>query len=353
MAPPLLEIKELSIHFHTDYGVVKAISEASLRIGHEEIVGLVGESGCGKTTIARAILRVIPTPPGEIEEGAILFDGEDLLRLSPQQMEQKIRGSAITFIPQDPLLSLNPVFKIRTQIMDLLAWKVIEKANGNGWTGRMGRRWRSLRPWPTGREKSSLERIVEIFREVQLPAPLLQLNKLPHELSGGQRQRIMIAMALLTHPRLIIADEPTTALDVTVQAQIIRLLRKLVREHGASVLFITHDLGVAKEICDRIVVLYAGQEMESAPQDQFFKRPSHPYTRRLLDSLPNVRGKIVDIPGEVPNLIRPPVGCRFHPRCDRVQPICSERRPPADEITSEHWVRCFNPVRYDLRRKDE
>jgi peptide/nickel transport system ATP-binding protein len=349
MAPTLLEIRKLSIHFHADYGVVKAISEANLRIGREEIVGLVGESGCGKTTIARAILRVIPTPPGEIQEGVILFDGQDLLRLAPQQMEQEIRGSAITFIPQEPLLSLNPVFKIRTQITDLLFWKARQEASGNSWTGRMGRTWRYLRPWAANLDRSSLEPIVEMFREVQIPAPLLQLNKLPHELSGGQRQRIMIAMALLTHPRLIIADEPTTALDVTVQAQIIRLLKKLVRERGVSVLFITHDLGVAKEICDRIVVLYAGQEMESAPRDHFFERPCHPYTRGLLDSLPNVRGKIVDIPGEVPNLISPPAACRFHPRCDRVQPICREQRPPAHEITSGHWVRCFNPIQYGAR----
>jgi peptide/nickel transport system ATP-binding protein len=351
MAPPLLDIKRLSVHFDTDYGVVKAISEANLQIGREEIVGLVGESGCGKTTMARAVLRVIPTPPGKIEEGVILFDGEDLFRLAPHKMEQEIRGSAITLIPQDPLLSLNPVFRIRTQIMDLLSWKAGSKGNGSG---RPARARRYLRPWSAGLDQDrGLDQIVEMLKEVQIPAPLLQLNKLPHELSGGQRQRIMIAMALLTHPRLIIADEPTTALDVTVQAQIIRLLKRLVREHGVSVLFITHDLGVAKEICDRIVVLYAGQEVESAPKDQFFERPCHPYTRRLLESLPNVRGKIVDIPGEVPNLIRPPSGCRFHPRCDHVQPICSEQRPPLHEISSEHWVRCFNPMRDDLRRRDE
>lgn len=351
MSAPLLEIHNLSIDFCTDYGVVEAISEANLSIGREEIVGLVGESGCGKTSIARAILRVIPSPPGKVRKGVILFDGEDLLGVPSAQIEQEIRGRAITLIPQDPLLSLNPVFNIRTQIMDYLFWKRGNKGHHAQPQG-IWKAWRYLRPWPSRLREEMMEWTLEMFREVQIPAPNIQLSKLPHELSGGQRQRIMIAMALLTHPRLIIADEPTTALDVTIQAEIIRLLKSLVREHGASVLFITHDLGVAEEICDRIVVLYAGQEVESAPTSQFFDKPSHPYTRKLLESLPNVRGKIVDIPGEVPNLINPPSGCRFHPRCDYVQPMCRGGRPPTHEISSGHWVRCCNPVVDEKERRN-
>jgi peptide/nickel transport system ATP-binding protein len=344
MAAPLLEIGNLSIHFQTDYGTVKAISKVNVTVGREEIVGLVGESGCGKTTIARAILGVIPSPPGEIEDGIILFDGQDLLQLKTREIEEDIRGRAITMIPQDPFLSLNPVFTIRAQIMELLFWKLGEKAHSAGFLKMMKGAWRYLRPWPPELREDYMAKIMEMFREVQIPAPLMQLNKLPHEISGGQRQRVMIAMALLTNPRLIIADEPTTSLDVTVQAQVIRLLKGLVKRYGTSVLFITHDLGVANEICDRIIVLYAGQEMEMAPTSQFFGNPSHPYTRKLLESLPNARGEIRDIPGEVPNLINPPSGCRFHPRCENVQALCSKDRPPAREMAPGHWVRCYHPV---------
>jgi peptide/nickel transport system ATP-binding protein len=344
MAAPLLEIGNLSIHFQTDYGTVKAISKVNMTVGREEIVGLVGESGCGKTTIARAILGIIPSPPGEIEDGFILFDGRDLLQLEAREIEEDVRGRAITMIPQDPFLSLNPVFTIRTQIMELLFWKLGEKARSAGFSRVIKGVWGYLRPRPREIREEHMAKIVEMFREVQIPDPLLQLNKLPHEISGGQRQRVMIAMALLTNPRLIIADEPTTSLDVTVQAQVIRLLKGLVKRHGTSVLFITHDLGVAHEICDRIIVLYAGQEMEMAPTSHFFGNPSHPYTRKLLESLPNPRGEIKDIPGEVPNLIDPPLGCRFHLRCEYVQDLCRKDRPPACEVAPGHWVRCYNPV---------
>ncbi|HEY5865352.1 MAG TPA: ABC transporter ATP-binding protein [Candidatus Tectomicrobia bacterium] len=315
----VLEINDLTVDFDTDQGVVQAIDHLTFSVRPGEIVGLVGESGCGKTTVARCILGVVPRPPARIRSGEILFQGQDLLRLPEAELTARIRGKAITFIPQDPLAALNPLFPVGVQLRDMLAWSL-----------RQGRRARDIQ-----------EQILAVLRQVQLPSPEKQLGKYPHEFSGGQRQRLVIAAALAPAPDLIIADEPTSALDVTVQAQILLLLKSLVQERGASVLLITHDLGVVAKLCDRVVVMYAGQEAEMAPTASVFAHPSHPYTWNLLESLPErQRGAIRGIPGVVPNLIEPPQGCRFHTRCEFTLPVCRHVQPLALEVAADHWVRC-------------
>ncbi|GIX48873.1 MAG: peptide ABC transporter ATP-binding protein [Candidatus Tectimicrobiota bacterium] len=331
-APPVLEVRDLCLRFHTDQGTVEALDGVNLRVLPGEILGLVGESGCGKTATARAILGVVPAPPGEITGGRILFGGEDLLRLPERELARRIRGRAITLIPQDTLGALNPVFPLRTQLLDVLRWHPPEGDGGLwGLLRRYGRRWR----------RQALAQILALLRQVQLPDPEGALAKYPHEFSGGQRQRLLIAMALLPNPVLVIADEPTTALDVTIQAQILRLLRRLVKERGTSVLFITHDLGVVARLCDRVTVMYAGQEVETAPTAALFTRPAHPYTQQLLASLPDHRKEELEgIPGVVPSLIDPPRGCRFHTRCSQARPECALTRPPERLLAPGHTVRC-------------
>jgi len=339
--PELLSVRGLRVDFVTDQGVVQVLDGVSLDVGPGEVVGLVGESGCGKTTLARAILGVLPTGAARIRGGEVSFKGRDLLREDPAVVNDQVRGRAITFIPQDPFSSFSPLFPVRTQMMDLMKWKS-PRAGDFG-----GPSW--LRRYPRDRYRADRSAVLETLRDVQIPEPVRALRRLPHEFSGGQRQRLMIAMALLPRPDLIIADEPTTALDVTIQAQILRTLRQLVKERGVSVLFTTHDLGTAHEICDRIVVMYAGQEMESAPADAFFRRPAHPYTRRLLDSVPRADGDLRDIPGEVPSLIGPPAGCRFHPRCDYATAECRVTRPERTVVTGAHAVRCHHPLAAEER----
>jgi peptide/nickel transport system ATP-binding protein len=317
----LLEVSNLSVHFHTDRGVVKALDGAGLSVSKGEIVGLIGESGCGKSTLAKSVLRILPSG-GRIIEGNISFAGIDLRNLAEADLNTDIRGKRITLIPQDPFNAFNPVFSVGTQIRDILKWK------GEAKTVR----------------RVDEERIWEMLNQVQIPSPGSQLKKYPYQFSGGQRQRLMIAMALLPHPDLVIADEPTTALDVTVEAQILRLMTDLVRGRDISVLFITHDLGVASEVCEKIVVMYAGQDMEQGPAEILFRKPAHPYTHELLESLPNPEGDIRDIPGEVPSLIHPPGGCRFHPRCPRATGNCSEQRPEKVRVSGNHWVRCLYPI---------
>jgi peptide/nickel transport system ATP-binding protein len=331
----LLAVRDLEVSYHTDRGPARVLDRISVSIAPGEVVGLVGESGCGKTTLARAVLGILPEGAARIHGGEIVFKGRDLLREDPRVVNDQIRGRAITFIPQDPFTSFNPVFTVGTQLMDLMKWKSPRLTSGS-------MRWPAR--YPRARYAADRAAVLEILSAAQIPEPARALGRLPHELSGGQRQRLMIAMAFLPRPDLIIADEPTTALDVTIQAQILRLLRQLVKECSVSVLFTTHDLGIAHEICDRVVVMYAGQEMESAPTDAFFSRPAHPYTRRLLESLPSADGAIRDIPGEVPVLIDPPSGCRFHPRCDYATEACQVALPEASLVGVEHDVRCHHPL---------
>lgn len=338
----LLEVKDLIVYFYTDYGIVEAIDRVNLVVNRGEIVGLIGESGCGKTTTARAILGVIPSPPGRIEEGEILFGGQDLLKMEKTEFNSLIRGKAITLIPQDPFNSFNPLFTVGTQILDIVRWKV-SPSNDKAGESRGEQKGTSRNRWKN-RTKFGSDKVMTMLKQMQIPSPERQLRKYPNEFSGGQRQRIMIAMALLPNPSLIIADEPTTALDVTIEAQILRLLRQLVEEFRISILYITHDLGVASQICDRVVIMYAGQIMETAPISSFFDRPFHPYTKKLLESLPNPKGIITDIPGEIPSLIKPPPGCRFSSRCEFVEPTCRQERPGPKELLPDHWVYCFHPI---------
>jgi len=332
---PLIAVRGLRVSFATDAGVARVLDGVDFTIRRGEIMGLVGESGCGKTTLARAILGILPGNAARIDAGEIRFEGRDLLALPQAALEAEIRGREIAYIPQDPFTAFNPVFTVGTQIGDLMRFK--SPLRHAAPPARFGR-------YPRERREADRARVLELLRLVQLPGPEAILRKYPHELSGGQRQRLMIAMALLPEPKLVIADEPTTALDVTVQAQILKLLKTLARERGAAVLFTTHDLGTAYEICDRITVMYAGQDVEEAPVAAFFARPSHPYTRKLLDSLPSSESGIRGIPGEIPRLVDPPPGCRFHPRCDRASAVCRAERPAPAAVAPDHGVRCHHPL---------
>ena len=330
MIDDLLSVQELSVSFGTEAGTARVLDRVSLSVRPGEIMGLVGESGCGKTTLARAILGVLPAN-ASVDGGRLVFSGEDLLAVSPAEAGMRIRGRAVTFVPQDPFGSFSPLFTVGDQIAELMRWKSPDRTPGS-------------RGYPRVRRRMDVDRTLEMLRAVQLPDPARLLRRYPHELSGGQRQRVMIAMALLPEPRLVIADEPTTALDVTIQAQILKLLRTLATGSGASVLFTTHDLGTAWEICDRVTVMYAGQEVETAGVGGFFGRPAHPYTRMLLDSLPAQGTSLRGIPGSVPNPFAPPSGCRFHPRCPRASDVCAAVHPAASHPEPGHSVRCHHPL---------
>ncbi len=318
MTEPLLSIHDLGAHFFTEDGVVRAVDGVSLTIGRRETVGLVGESGCGKSVTALSIMRLIPNP-GRIVDGEILFENENLLEKSEDEM-RKIRGNKISMIFQEPMSSLNPVLTVGEQIAEAIRLH-------------------------QGLSSSNAKRkAVEMLELVGISSPSTRVNEYPHQLSGGMRQRVMIAMALSCNPSLLIADEPTTALDVTIQAQILELMKNLIKDFGSSLLLITHDFGVIAEVCDKVAVMYAGSIVECAHTKALFKNPKHPYARGLLDLIPRIdvgaeQFEIID--GTVPNLANPPTGCKFHPRCPHVREICSKQKPQLVEVESEHFVSCL------------
>jgi len=326
MADPILAVRGLRLSIRGDEGLAKILDHIDFTLERGRILGIVGESGCGKSTIIRAILGILP-PGARIEAGTIRFDGEDLLTLNEHELNTRIRGSRIGFIPQDPYLALNPVFKIGTQLLEIMRWHASD--DGQGRSGR-GQRHR--------------ERIVALLRRVQLSEPEAALERYPHQFSGGQRQRLVIAAALATSPALVIADEPTTALDVTTQQQILDLLRDLAGEFGLSMLFVTHDLGVVAELCDETCVIYAGQTIEAGPTAALLAAPMHPYTRALLACHPDRADAFVGIPGSVPSPLRATPGCRFAPRCGDMRPGCETRRPGPASLGSGRQVDC---VLYD------
>ncbi|MBW1866449.1 MAG: ABC transporter ATP-binding protein [Deltaproteobacteria bacterium] len=313
----LLKIDRLSVSFTNYQGTSSVLDRVSLTIGRGQILGLVGESGCGKSVTARTILRLIPQPPGNITAGGILFKDEDLLKVSPGRMRQ-IRGNEISMIFQEPMSSLNPVFTVGNQMREVV------------WIHRKLKR----------READIM--CVDMLRQVQMPDPKTVLKKYPHELSGGMRQRVMLAMELVCAPELLIADEPTTALDVTIQGQVLAILTALSRKRNISVLMITHDMGVVAQVCDRVAVMYAGRVVETAPVQELFAGPMHPYTRGLIASIPSMdaNDSLYSIPGSVPTLIDPPPGCRFHPRCTVRLDACDRQVPELRWITPEHQVAC-------------
>lgn len=315
----VLEIKGLKTYFFTDEGVVRSVDGMELSVREGETVGLVGESGSGKSVTSLSVMGLLPKPQGRVVEGAILFEGEDLVKFSETQMRE-IRGNQISMIFQEPMTSLNPVFTIGDQLAEVLR---IHKSMG---------------------KKESRQRAVELLQEVGIPRAEQIVNEYPHNLSGGMRQRVMIAMAMACNPKLLIADEPTTALDVTIQAQILDLMRKLKLENNMSILLITHDLGVVAETCDRVVVMYGGKVVEEADVETIFNAPKHPYTMGLLESIPSMDKEVewlASIPGNVPIPSEMPSGCKFAPRCSKATERCKETEPELRQIGYGHKVRCF------------
>jgi oligopeptide/dipeptide ABC transporter ATP-binding protein len=323
---PILEVRGLRLSIHGDEGVAKILHHVDFALKRGHILGVVGESGCGKSTIIRAIIGILPAG-ARVEAGTIRFDGDNLLTLREEVLNTRIRGSRIGFIPQDPYLALNPVFKVGSQLMEIMRWHAPDDGQGRD-----------------GRALRHRERLLALLRRVQLPDPEGALERYPHQFSGGQRQRLVIAAALATSPALVIADEPTTALDVTTQQQILYLLRDLAEEFGLSMLFVTHDLGVVAQLCDDMCVLYAGQTVETGTTADILARPRHPYTRALLACHPDRAEAFNGIPGTVPSPLRPGAGCRFAPRCAEAREICSRRAPHLSFPGAGHGVDC---VLYD------
>jgi oligopeptide transport system ATP-binding protein len=323
----LLEVDNLHTHFFTREGVLRAVDGISFSVEAGKTLGIVGESGCGKSVTALSIMGLIPKPPARIVEGSVNFQGQDLTTLSDRQLED-IRGREMAMIFQDPMTSLNPTLRIRTQITE-----VLDRHFGYS-------------------KDDARRRAVELLEEVQIPRAAERLDDYPHRFSGGMRQRVMIAIALACNPKLLIADEPSTALDVTVQAEILDLLEELRRDHEMAMIMITHDMGVVAETADDVAVMYAGQIVEHASTEDLFDRPEHPYTEALLGALPQLEGEDVrtgrlrSIPGRPPDLIAPPEGCRFAPRCPyaNLQDGCAETLPELRPIRSRHLVRSRHPA---------
>ena len=333
--PDLLQVKDLQTSFFTPEGEVRAIDGVSFEIGEGKTLGLVGESGCGKSVTSLSIMRLIPSPPGKIVGGEIFYRGRDLLRLNNEAM-RRIRGNEISMIFQEPMTSLNPVFTVGNQIGE-----AIKLHQGLG-------------------KRETRQKTIEMLRLVKIADPESRVDSYPHQLSGGMRQRVMIAMALSCNPSLLIADEPTTALDVTIQAQILELIKELQQKIGGmALLLITHDLGVVSEQADNVAIMYAGKIVERSSTRAIFNRPFHPYTVGLLNSLPGIGGlkkkRLDAIPGMVPSPLHLPSGCRFRDRCPRAQEICAQTEPPLEEKEPGHTVACYFPhteTREQLRTEE-
>ena len=317
----LLDIRDLRTWFKTDDGMVQAVDGVDVRIDRGETVGIVGESGCGKTVTARSVLKLIDMPPGRFESGQILWQGRDLIPLDSAEMD-KIRAREIAIVFQEPMTSLNPVYTVGDQIAEV------------------------VRQHENISKKQAIDRAADMLRLVNIPNPGKRVHDYPHQFSGGMRQRVMIAMALSCSPQLLIADEPTTALDVTIQAQILELMQEMKERLGMSIMLITHAMGVVAETCQRVVVMYAGKVVEEAPVESLFGDPRHPYTQGLIRSIPRVdraatsKERLEAIPGTVPSLLNPAPGCRFAQRCKFVKEICVTAMPPLQEVAPGHRVRC-------------
>ncbi|MDL2220251.1 ABC transporter ATP-binding protein [Eubacteriales bacterium OttesenSCG-928-N14] len=319
MAEKLLDVKNLKTYFYSDTGTVYAVDDVSFHVNEGETLGIVGESGSGKSVCCMSIVRLVETPPGKYVGGEILFDGKDMLQITDEQMRD-IRGNDISLIFQEPMTSLNPIFKVGDQLSEtMILHRGMDK-------------------------KQALAESIRMLDVVRIPNAERIVNEYPFSLSGGMRQRVMIAMALACEPKLLIADEPTTALDVTIQAQVLDLMNDIKRDMNASIIFITHDLGVIAEMCDRVLVMYAGKICEVASVETIFANPLHPYTIGLINSKPDVHGKVKRlhvIPGNVPDLSDRPSGCPFHPRCEKAMPVCSEQYPEEKELENGHRVACW------------
>lgn len=316
----VLEVKDLHVSFHTHAGEVKAVRGVNFNVGQGETVAIVGESGCGKSVTAKSIMRLLPSPPVQYKQGSIEFQGKNLFEVSEKEM-QRIRGNQISMIFQDPMTSLNPTSKVGSQIMEaILKHNDINK-------------------------KAAIEKAIDMLKLVGIPQPDKRVNQYPHEFSGGMRQRAMIAMALACNPRLLIADEPTTALDVTIQAQILELMKKIQKETGTSIILITHDLGVVAEVADRVVVMYAGQVVETGTVKELFANPQHPYTMGLLNSIPRLdmdkTQPLSPIIGTPPDLIEPPEGCPFYARCQYAMRVCKGNDPDLEEVRTNQFAACW------------
>ena len=315
----LVEVKNLKTYFYTEEGVVKAVDGVDFEIYPGETLGVVGESGCGKSVTSLSIMRLVESPPGRIEAGEINFGGRDLTKIPEKEM-RKIRGNDISMIFQEPMTSLNPVYTVGDQIMEaIILHKKVDK-------------------------KEARRQAIDMLQKVGIPLPEQRVDEYPHQLSGGMRQRVMIAMALSCDPQLLIADEPTTALDVTIQAQILELMNSLKESYGMAIMMITHDLGVIAEVSDRVAVMYAGKVVEYTDVDTLFDDPKHPYTWGLMNSIPKL-DKDVDrleaIPGSVPSPLNFPEGCKFNTRCPLAEGKCFEEEPPLEDTDGEHMVRCW------------
>jgi oligopeptide/dipeptide ABC transporter ATP-binding protein len=319
MAQPLLEVRDLRTYLFTRWGTVKAVDGVSFTVGAGETIGLVGESGSGKSMTCLSILRLVPRPGGKILSGQVILEGEDLLAKSESEMV-RVRGKKVSMILQDPLSSLNPVFSVGMQVREPIAL-------------HHGLRGRPL-----------TERAIQLLSSVGISSPAARLRAFPHQLSGGMRQRVVGAMAMAAPPRLLIADEPTTSLDLTIQSQYLRLLKQLQSTHDLAMIFVTHDLGIVAKMCDRVAVMYAGRIVESGPVRQIFSAPAHPYTKALLDSVPRLADphqRLTAIDGQPPDLAALPPGCPFTPRCSKAMDRCREQDPPEFTVGEAHTARCW------------